>query len=216
MDTQARAIGWHAGEVIKAVESRLDKKVAAKYGKPKPVGSKVEWNWLMLVGFAWEHYMVRRIPSISGTTHQPGEIGAETGLVGHSACGRSLGVLYGNPDGETEEVLWTPPGHVASGLIVDCLEEFKLTKQSSRHEPQTHWKWHSQVKTYLYMKSKVHDKRCTHARLFANFVNDDYAGFGKGGSPDCYVACWWLEYDWEEIENNWKLLVGWLAQQRVK
>lgn len=215
MDTQARAVGWHAGEIIKAIESSLDKKVAAKYGKPKAPSSKVEWNWLMLMGFAWEHYMVRRIPSISGTTHQPGEIGCETGLAGFSACGRNLGVIYGNPDGETEEVLWKPEGHKASGLIVDCTEEFKLSKMSSRHRPETHWKFHTQVKTYLKMKSEEQGKQRTHARLYANFVNDDYAGFGKGGSPDCYVACWWIEYDWQEIEDNWKVLVSWLAQQKV-
>ena len=62
VDTQDRAVGWHVGECIKGTLSEA-------HGKGEEDGdlAPMTWKWIMLLGFCWEHYMVQRVPSESGT-----------------------------------------------------------------------------------------------------------------------------------------------------
>lgn len=207
VDTQDRAVGWHVGECIKGVLKEMDGKEDDEYAT-----GPLEWRWIMLLGFCWEHYMVQRVPSESGTLWQPGEIGASTGLEGVSKDGRSLCTLYGNADGYSPEVKWEGKGE-SNGLVVPVLEEFKFTKQSSRKGPDhpAHTKWRMQVKTYLKMLQEVHGVEHRWARLWACFVNDDYK-YGSDG-PEPYVACWWFEFTQKEIDDNWKVMTTWLSRQ---
>ena len=207
VDTQDRAVGWHVGECIKGTLSEA-------HGKGEEDGdlAPMTWKWIMLLGFCWEHYMVQRVPSESGTLWQPGEIGADTGVEGNSKDGRSKRTLYGNADGYSPVVTWEGKGD-SNGLMVPVLEEFKFTKQSSNKGPDhtAHTKWRMQVKAYLKMLQEVHGSEHRWARIWVCFVNDDYKFGGDG--PEPYVACWWFEFTQQEIDDNWKVMVSWLNRQ---
>lgn len=215
-DTQERAVGWHTGECIRGVMKEL-------YGDENGGGSgeadrkdKVEWKWIMLLGFAWEAYMVRRCVSESGTIWQPGEMGVGTGLKGRSKDGREKRTLYGNADGYSPEVVWSGrEGEGSStGKLVPVLEEFKYTKQTSNKGPEhnAHFKWRAQIKTYLKMLEIVEGVEHRWARLYACFANDDYK-YGSKDGPEPYVCCWWFEFTRKEIDDNWRMLTSWLGKQ---
>ena len=207
VDTQDRAVGWHVGECIKGTLSEA-------HGKGEEDGdlAPMTWKWIMLLGFCWEHYMVQRVPSESGTLWQPGEIGADTGVEGNSKDGRSKRTLYGNADGYSPVVTWEGKGD-SNGLMVPVVEEFKFTKQSSNKGPDhtAHTKWRMQVKAYLKMLQEVHGSEHRWARIWVCFVNDDYKFGGDG--PEPYVACWWFEFTQKEIDDNWKVMTSWLSRQ---
>lgn len=79
------------------------------------------------------------------------------------------------------------------------VEEFKLTWMSSRggvDQPKfIHWLW--QIKAYCWAWETVH------ARLRVYFVNGDYQYPLK---PQYRV--WDLEFTFEELQNNWRMLLG--------
>lgn len=211
-DTQERAVGWHTGEVGKGVLRDLYGDEESEEG-----GTGIEWKWIMLLGFAWESYMVRRVPSESGTIWQPGEMGHKTGLVGKSKDGRDKGWLYGNVDGYSPEAVWEGKqveGAAKAGLILPVLEEFKFTKKTSNKGPEhkAHFGWRCQIKTYLKMLELEYGGEHRWARLWACFVNDDYK-YGGGDGPEPYVACWWFEFTQKEIDDNWRMLITWLSKQ---
>jgi len=117
--------------------------------------SLFQWRLNMLMGFAWEEYMVKRIPSVSGTIWRPGQCTIPT--LGKTS---KEYLVWASPDGYTNEVEWLKgvkiiengqsitPKSPNIGRVVTCGEEFKSTHKSSRQPISAQWMWLKQIQAY--------------------------------------------------------------------
>lgn len=204
-NTQVRAEGWHAGEIIREIGIALGEKTWEKSKALDLERGGFQWNWKHHLGLAWETYMVKRTPAI----WQSGEIYVSTGLEGTSPDGRDLGRIYLNPDGYTPEDTWL----AGTGTkLVPILEEFKLTDKSSNHPPETFWYWLMQMKIYLAGLEELFGQEHRWARLWVCHARGGY----RDGDDREQAYCWWVEFTRAEIEDNRKVMVKWLDEQRAR
>lgn len=183
---QARSKGLHLSGVLQEIGKQGG--VIEEYEE----GVENAANARMSVGLAWEEWLMQRIPSISGTHWQPGEMSVM------AAGGNNL---YMTPDGYTESLLW--PG---SGLKMFCvLEECKATWKSTKREIEREWYWLNQVKGYC------HALGLRKARLWVLHLNGKYE---KGVIGDPVQMCHWIEWDENDIDAYWRMVCGYIRDTK--
>lgn len=162
--------------------------------EPKRFNSGVPMNPLHLeMGLAWENMLEdglkERLHDASGEeSERPGELVTEEGIV------------------------FSPDLILYNG--VTRLGEIKLTWMSSREMPRDNYqtgfppkfdKWLVQMKSYAYQLETPY------ARLYAFFVNGEYAWMRKGadrsqpGGPQ--LMAWDLEFTKRELTENWQMMI---------
>jgi hypothetical protein len=101
--------------------------------------------------------------------------------------------LHGNPD--------------FLDLLDFCVNEVKLTKISSKHEPQSpkFWKYWVQVKCYCHMME------WNLSRLHICHINADYSG-----GIDPHYNVWEVEWTNQELVENWRMIKSHGDKLRVK
>jgi hypothetical protein len=197
---EVRAEGWHVGGVLRgiAVEAGLYKE--SKNQTVQVHDGPIELNEKMFAGLAIEQYLVRRIPSISGTVWQPGESVIE-GWEKGSGEGCSV---YMNPDGWSPEVRWEGVGKWR-GKSVAVLEEFKCTWKSSKREVRDEWMWLHQCGVYsVGMGTRWN-------RLWVFHVN---GGYEKGVVGETVLRCHWIEWEEWELERMWEMVRKWVGGRK--
>ena len=132
------------------------------------------------VGFAWEEYCARRFNLDPTFIHQPGEF--------------LLDGIAMSPDGISLDP-------VTGGII---LHEFKATWYSAAKPIQEHQTWIWQVMAYLAGLSAHYKEQCLDAIIHPMYMSGDY----KANRHPIYQPVR-LEFSWEEIETNWKLMRSW-------
>lgn len=131
------------------------------------------------VGFAIEQYLASRIPDPT-FIYQPGEF--------------LLDGIAMSPDGISLDP-------VTGGII---LHEFKATWYSAAKPIQDHQTWIWQVMAYLAGLSAHYKEQCLNAIIHPMYMSGDYRE--NRGAIYAPVR---LEFDWVEIETNWKLMRSW-------
>lgn len=107
------------------------------------------------------------------------------------------------PVGELEEdgIYGTPDWFDAEDW---CVEEFKATWRSSRrlsNFDEEFWSWLAQIKAYCHMIGTLS------AKLRVFFVNGDYRSSGP------QVRMFHLEFDEEEVESNWQMILNYAREK---
>lgn len=110
-----------------------------------------------------------------------------------------------------DDISGTPDGfdHDADGL-----EEYKTTMRTMKdweQDPQNFWTWMEQTKGYLMMLSRRLGRPITRVTFYILWWYGDYSRKpGRGRQITKTV----LEFDWEEIEENWRLMLRYDAVMR--
>jgi hypothetical protein len=148
------------------------------------------WEKFM-AGWAWEEVIGRAMADVQDTSiiQQFGELEEDN--------------IFGTPD--------------AWNQAQDCIEEYKCTWVSARHDigSDKFSHWLMQGKAYLWMSSMD----TIIYRVF--FVNGDYSYLQKGNTRQSHpvgpqTKAWVITYEPEELKRNWDILVkhakkkGWI------
>ena len=181
--------------------------------EPSPV-KKFQWSMEVFKGFQWEEWIVKRIPSISGTIWRPVE--AAISVPG------SKHVVLATPDGVSEQVRWLEGVQVDNGLgklitpkspnygrIVTCGEEFKCTKKSSRKPIEKEWLWLNQIMGYA-------QPDCLDTlffRLHVQYTNGRYEKFKLGEGE---YWCYWIELTPYDVQSAWNRVTTYIKDSKRK
>ncbi len=165
-----------------------------------------EWNLSMLMGFAWEEYIVKRVPG-GGTIWRPNQYDIPVPGTNHK--------VWCSPDGLTDRVVWlegveidaitkAPPKSPNRGRIIPVVgEEFKCTKKSRRKPIQKQWMWMNQIRGYA-------QPDCLDTlffRLHVCYVNGAYE---KGRLGEWEYWRYWIELTPYELQSMWQMVTNYV------
>ena len=191
-----RSEGVHVSRLIRGIAREtgvLDAKWADDLSLVEIPGEQEAWwdsldeasRLRMSIGLAWEDWYV---PQLEGVTYHPGEMFVDG--------------VYMTHDGESLDTL------VVEGTSTLCLvlHEVKVTYKSLKTvgDLSSQWMWVAQCKSYC---KGLH---CRLAYLHVLFLCGDYK---YPISPQ--LRCWRLEFTQAEIDENWELMVSYLAHRRA-
>jgi len=196
-----RNAGWHVAGILRNIAVRAgfedweieDGANGYEQFSTGDLSTFKHLNWKMLLGFAWEYYIIARIPSPLGTLHSPGESSLPT------SDGKSL--IYMNCDGHTSQVIWEGDGP-NKGDLVSCVEECKLTYKSAKHPPSRIWTW--QGASYCKLTGTCY------LRIHALYVNGMYEK-SRIGEP--IHKLYWVEFEPQEIDQIWYMISNYVARE---
>ncbi len=166
------------------------------------VVKRFQWSLEVFKGFQWEEWIVKRIPSISGTIWRPNQYPIP--------ISGSDQVVWSSPDGVSPEVKWLDGVKVDNGLgklvipnspnygrIVTCGEEFKCTKKSSRKPIEKEWLWLNQIMGYA-------QPDCLDTMFFRLHVQYTNGRYEKARLGEAEYWCYWIELNPYELSSMWK------------
>lgn len=178
----------------------------------KPVKS-FQLNLKMLMGFMWEEWAVKRVPSISGTMWRPGQWAIP--VLGGKKASR---YVWASPDGYTQQTKWldgvkvmTGAGRLVTpksdytGQVVSCGEEFKFTQKSARKPIEKQWLWHRQMMGYA-------QPECLDVKFFRLHVLYGNGVYEKARLGEPQYWRYWIEYtDWE-LQQMWSVVEQYVSE----
>lgn len=145
----------------------------------------------MAIGMAWEQWYFPRVPHV---THQPGEL--------------YLNGIYLTLDGESRDIILTQRSRQNLGIV--AVHEVKTTSKSINTTGDLavpnpkNWMWLTQCKAYC----KARGTNVLYLHIL--YIFGDYSYPMR---PKLHV--WRLEFDQQEIDDAWSLLLDTLHRYRV-
>lgn len=168
--------------------------------------SAFEYNMSMLLGFAWEEYIVKRVPG-GGTIWRPSQYDIPVPGTNHK--------VWCSPDAVTDNVIWLegveidavtkqPPKSAYKGKrIITVGEEFKSTKKSRRKPIQKQWLWMNQIRGYA-------QPACLDTLFFRLHVCYLNGAYEKGRLGDIEYWRYWIELTPYELQTMWQMVTNYV------
>lgn len=165
-----------------------------------------DYNMAMLLGFAWEEYIVKRVPG-GGTIWRPFQYDIPVPGTNHK--------VWCSPDGVTDNVVWLegveidavtkqPPKSPHKGKrIITVGEEFKSTKKSRRKPIQKQWMWMNQIRGYA-------QPACLDTLFFRLHVCYLNGAYEKGRLGTTEYWRYWIELTPYELQTMWQMVTNYV------
>lgn len=199
-----RTPGMHVSRIIRsiAIESKILKtEEAQSLSLIEMGGGDDEW-WRSLdpvaqlrvaIGMAWEDWYLSKVPNV---VYQPGEMTVEG--------------VYLTPDGESLDMIVVERYETYVLAIHECKATYKSTKTVGNFESQ--WMWMAQIKAYCKAAG------CRVAYVHVLFLCSDYKyPISPSLGPDkVQPQVWRLEFDQQEIDDNWDLLMTYVHHRQIQ
>lgn len=173
------------------------------YGKLHPVSNKSAFpektlSTMALGGFAVEKVLERGLAELMAERHarcvRPDEIVSSEGVIGSPDL-----FFYGEHD--SEDSLDIVIGDIKCKWL--SLRNFPTEEEGEDSFPPAMDKAFSQLMSYLYVLSEIHQRVYLQGRIIIYFVN----AAGKFGPPRPELRAWDLFFSEQEVAENWSALM---------